>query len=142
MLVNSWPLYRSSFEWKLLAVIAALIGSGCVLDAVLSTDLASWLFDGGLIGLMLGMLAWGSRLGLRVDRDGVRIINMRSRPRLRWDEIDRFELAPAGIYPFVGWVVLKEGRKIAITAIQVSRIWKQRSLRSAQATIDALNKLV
>ena len=134
-------LYRSGFVWRTDVVVVGALVVACGLAALLSTRLATRLVPAGLCLFELGMLAWASRLGVRAEPGGVRIVNMLRRPRLKWSEIERFELAPGGIYPFVGWVVLTDQRRIAITAITVSKFAKARSLRSAQAAIDALNQL-
>lgn len=134
-------LYRSGFVWRTDILIVGALVVVCALAALLSTRLASRLVPAGLCVFELGMLAWASRLGVRADDNGVRIINMLRRPTFQWNEIERFELAPGGIYPFVGWVVLTNQRKIAITAITVSKFAKARSLHSAQTAIDALNEL-
>jgi hypothetical protein len=61
---------------------------------------------------------------------------------LRWDEIERFELAPAGIYPYAGHVILKSGRDIPIGGITVPRFLTDRLKPRAQEPVDELNAIL
>jgi hypothetical protein len=79
-----------------------------------------------------------------VESDGVRVVNPLRSYRLRWDEIERFELArpTAGVYPLAGHVILRSGRVIPLVGITVPRFFTQRLKPRAQAPIDDLNALL
>jgi hypothetical protein len=62
------------------------------------------------IALPMALLTWWLwRLGIRVEREGVRVIGLAGSRSVRWEEIDRFVVAPAAGYPFIGHVLLRNG---------------------------------
>jgi hypothetical protein len=52
------------------------------------------------------------RAGIRIEADGVRVIGLIGSRSVRWEEIDRFAVAPAAGYPFIGHVFLRGGRDL------------------------------
>jgi hypothetical protein len=135
-------VYRSRGSLAAGVVIAALVSAACLVDAVLSTEAKYWGADGGIAALVWGSLLVTRRVGVRLESDGVRVVNLLRRQRLRWDEIERFELAPAGIYPYAGHVILKSGRDIPIGGITVPRFLTDRLKPRAQEPVDELNAIL
>ena len=62
------------------------------------------------IALLMALLTWWLwRLGIRIEPDGVRVIGLAGSRSVRWEHIDRFVVAPAAGYPFIGHVLLRNG---------------------------------
>src|SRR5262249_24845738 len=93
-----------SLAWTLASTV--LITAGCIVDAALSTQAKSWIGDAALAAVVWATFLFLSRAGVHVQSDGVHVVNVFRTRRLRWDEIERFEVAPAGRYPFAGHVIL------------------------------------
>jgi hypothetical protein len=93
------------------AVRGVVGGVGCtVLFVVLgvSPGRGHWLWLAG--ALFMALLTWWlGRLGIRIEADGVRVIGLVGSRSVRWEEIDRFVVAPAAGYPFIGHVLLRSG---------------------------------
>ena len=58
--------------------------------------------------LLMSWRAWVA--GIHVEADGVKVVGFLLSTRFRWDEIDHFAVLPLGGYPYVGHVVLRNGR--------------------------------
>jgi Bacterial PH domain len=123
-------------------VIYALGVVGCVTDGVVVGRATTWAADAGIVGLLTLAAPFIFRIGVRVDDGGIRVVNMLTSKRFRWNDIDRFELAPAGVYPYAGHVILKSGQDIAIIAITVPRFLTERLKPGAERPIDELNALL
>lgn len=115
---------------------------GCVTDGLVVGRPTTWAADAGIVALLTLAAPFIFRIGVRVDDDGIRVMNMLTSKRFRWNDIDRFELAPAGVYPFAGHVILKSGRDIPIIAITVPRFLTERLKPGAEKPIDELNALL
>lgn len=57
---------------------------------------------------------WAVRLwraGVRVGGEGIVVCGVVASKRIAWAEIDRFEIQPRGRWPFVGFIVFRDGRR-------------------------------
>ncbi|HEY1778678.1 MAG TPA: PH domain-containing protein [Solirubrobacteraceae bacterium] len=135
-------IYRKRGALAFGLTVAVLVTAGCAVDALLSTQTKYWIGDGVIPATVWMAVILASRVGVHVEPGGVRIVNILRRHRLRWDEIERFDLAPAGVYPLAGRVVLKSGRGIPIEGITVPRLFTEQLKPNAQKPIDALNALL
>jgi hypothetical protein len=115
---------------------------GCLIDGLVVARASTWAWDAGIAGVVSLAAPFVFRIGVRVDDAGVRVVNMLTTKRFRWDEIARFELAPAGVYPYAGHVILNSGRNVPISAITVPRFSTERFKPGAQKPIDELNALL
>jgi hypothetical protein len=113
----SQRVYRSRAAGAAIT-ISAVAGLIALLAAVVAVFADASVLAG------LGMTAYAApftymfvrwlRMGLRVDDDGVTVLNAWRRPHFRWDEIERFELTrPTGRTR----VVPIRGKPIIITAV-------------------------
>ena len=55
--------------------------------------------------------------GFMSRRIGIKVVGLFVLRRFRWDEIDHFAVLPLGGYPYVGHVVLRDGRKVGTYGI-------------------------
>lgn len=74
---------------------------------------------GGAQGLGLtlapicALTAWRAWVaGIRVEARGIKVVGFLLSRRFRWEEIDHFAVEPLGRYPYVGHVVLRNGRHV------------------------------
>lgn len=138
-------IYRTRGALATGVTIAALVTVAWLIDAALfNTQTKTWVGGGIVAALTWSTLLYTRRVGVHVESDGVRVVNPLRSYRLRWDEIERFELArPAvGVYPLAGFVNLRSGRVIPIVGITVPRFFTRRLKPRAQAPIDELNVLL
>jgi|SRR5579863_1718027 len=135
-------VYRTTGVLAVGVFLALAVSAACAVDALLSTQTKYWAIDGALPAAVWVCLLITSRVGVHVETDGVRIVNAFRTRRLRWDDIERFELAPAGIYPFAAHAVLKDGSDIPIGGITVPRFATTRLKPRAQEPIEELNALL
>lgn len=135
-------VYRARQPWVWGWTGWAVIVLGCLIVGVASERASTWIVAGGVAGVVTIAAPFVFRIGVRADDAGVRVVNLVTTKRLRWDEIDRFELAPTGVYPYAGHVILKSGRDIPISAITVPRFLTERYKPGAQRPIDKLNELL
>lgn len=88
--------------------------------------------------LMLGFLAPALRCpwhGVIVSPKQVVVRNIMRTHRVMWGDIERFEIARYDPWPQVGVVVLRNGRRIPMTALQVALATKV-----AQRSVAELNR--
>lgn len=103
----------------------------------------SWIhvaIGAGVGGLLLWF--WVARVllaAVRLDPDGVTIVDPFWTRRLAWSEIGAFGFGRFGrLFPRVGWVELGNGERLMIWAIQGSVF--SSANRSSRRLIDALNE--
>lgn len=135
-------VYRKEGSLAFGLAVAGIVTAGCLVDALLSTQTKYWVADGVITAGAWMAVLFGARIGVRVGEHGVRVVTILRTHRLAWGEIERFDLAPAGRYPFAGRVVLKSGRTIPIEGITVPRYATERMMPRAQKPIDELNGLL
>lgn len=94
------------------------------------------------IGVLMALLTWCLRRpGIRVEAAGIRVIGLvRSRP-VPWEEIDRFVVAPAAGYPFIGHVLLRNGGDLWTFGLSAAG-WPRTERRRLQVErpIEELNR--
>ena len=109
--------------------VAAASSSGRVAGAVIAA-----------IALLVAWRIWVS--GIRVDDRGVTIGTTLSSRRFAWSEVDRFTVMPLGRYPYVGYVVLRDGRKFGTFGLSSSVRRSEKNRLQVQGRIDELNRLL
>lgn len=132
-------VYRSVSTLRGALFATALMPCGIVL-AVLGGRAAIVGYALAPLGAL--MAAWAWRAGVHVHCDGVKIVGILSR-KVRWEDIERFEVRPWQRYPFTGYVVLSGGgRAIPIMAITTAGGDTHEHRAQAQKPIDELNALL
>lgn len=134
--------YRSvsTRRWAIGATVVTV--GFCVLAAVPG--------GGQTAGLVLApvflLLTWRTWVvGIHVTADGVQVVGFLVSRRFRWDEVDHFAVLPLGGYPYVGHVVLHDGRKIGTYGIGAPGRPKSKAVqfrRQVQQPVDELNQLL
>ena len=107
-------IYRSSStaRWAIGASVAT-IGFGVL--AAVPGDSQSL---GFVMTPLLVLISWRIWVvGIRVDANGIKVVGFFLSRRFRWVEIDHFAVLPLGGYPYVGHVVLRDGRKVGAYGI-------------------------
>lgn len=92
--------------------------------------------------LPMALLTWCLwRLGIRIEADGVRVIGLGRSRSVRWEEIDRFVVAPAAGYPFIGHVLLRSGGDLWTFGLSAAG-WSRTERRRLQVErpIEELNR--
>lgn len=79
-------------------------------------------------------------MGIHVEPDGVKVCDVFFSKRFAWREIDHFAVLPVMKYPWVGHVVLRDGRKIGSLGLSAGTREEQRL--QVQKPIDELNKIL
>jgi len=81
------------------------------------------------------------KVGVHVSNDGVKVTGFLASKRVAWPEIARFEVSPAGRYPYVGHVIRNNGRPpIVVLGINTARGKTEKHRLQAQRQVDGLNK--
>lgn len=78
-------------------------------------------------------------VGIQLRPESVRIVTFYMSRRVAWGEIDHFAVLPLGRYPFVGFVVLRGGRKYGTFGLSTSSWAGDRGQAKIQLAIDELN---
>jgi hypothetical protein len=93
-----------------------------------------------IIGGMLLVLAWRLWVaGIQVTGDGVKVGTLFLSRRVSWHDIDHFAALPLGRYPYVGCVVLRDGRKFGTFGLSTSAFETEANRLRVQRPIDELN---
>jgi hypothetical protein len=80
--------------------------------------------------------------GIRVQADGVTVGAFVISRRVSWSEIDHFAVMPLGRYPYVGYVVLRDGRKFGTFGLATSADETEGNRLRVQRPIDELNSIL
>jgi hypothetical protein len=59
-----------------------------------------------------------------------------------WDEVDRFAVLPLGRFPYVGYVVLRDGRKFGTFGLSTSSRQTEANRLRVQRSVDDLNQVL
>lgn len=102
-------------------------------DAALSVVLVVLMIP--LLPFLLRVPVWG----IVTTERFLKIRNILRTYVVRWDDVEQFELGRHDPWPCVGIAVLKDGRRVPITAIQPAYPWSPAN-KFARRTIPALNK--
>ena len=87
---------------------------------------------------LLGWRAWVD--GIHVDTDGVTVAGFLVSRRVAWNDIDHFAVLPLGDYPWVGHMVLRDGRKLGTYGIGApGRPQRDRYRLQVQEPVDERN---
>ena len=90
--------------------------------------------------LLAALRMWMS--GIRVEADGVKIASVFLSRRVSWGEIDHFAVMPLGRFPYVGYVVLRDGRKFGTFGLSTSSRQSDANRLQVQRPIDELNRIL
>ena len=80
--------------------------------------------------------------GIHVDSDAVTVATTFSSHRVSWQEIDHFAVLPRGRYPYVGHVVLRDGRTLATYGLSTSGRMTERNRLAIERPINNLNAIL
>jgi hypothetical protein len=119
------------------AVGAGTAGVFLILGVTPGRDHWAWLV-GAVFMVLLTLWVW--RMGIRIEADGVQVIGMVGSQSVCWKDIDRFVVAPAGGYPYVGHVRLRSGEDLWTFGLSAAG-WprSERKRVQVQRPIDRLN---
>jgi len=92
--------------------------------------------------LLLVMVGRGLLVGVHVSSLGVKVVGFVSTRRVSWEDVDRFEAKPAGGYPYVGYLVRKQGRPIVIVGISTGGAATEAHRLEAQRPVAQLNQML
>jgi hypothetical protein len=129
---------RSTTRW---AIISTATAVGCAVIAFIPARIHVFGWVAGPLFLVAAWRMWAS--GIRVGDAGVRMVSYFGSRQVGWDEIDHFAVLPLGQYPYVGHVVLSDGRTIGCLALAAPGWPKRESSRlKVQEPIDELNQIL
>ena len=75
---------------------------------------------GLVVAALLLALAWRmSMVGIQVGDGGVTVATLFLSRRVLWSDIDHFAVLPLGQFPYVGYVVMRDGRKFGTFGLDV-----------------------
>ncbi|HWE10855.1 MAG TPA: hypothetical protein VG325_16000 [Solirubrobacteraceae bacterium] len=96
----------------------------------------------GAVGAaLLALISWRMwNVGMQVGAQGVKVVTFLGTRRVAWGEIDHFAVMPLGRYPYVGYVVRRDGQKLPTFGLSTST-WA-RDGASVQRPIDELNTVL
>lgn len=122
------------------AVLGTAIAIGCVVLAVVPgrAQIAGFVF--APLFLLMTWRVWNA--GIHVESDGVKIVTVFLSRRVRWQDIDHFAVMPFGRYPYVGHVVLLDGRKLGTFGLATSSRRTEANRLRVQWPIDQLNRIL
>jgi hypothetical protein len=96
-----------------------------------------------VIAALLLALAWRmSMVGIQVGDGSVRVATLLLSRRVLWSDIDHFAVLPLGRFPYVGYVVLRDGRKFGTFGLSTSSCKTDQNRRQIQRPIDELNRVL
>jgi hypothetical protein len=93
---------------------------------------------------LMALLTWSlRRMGICIEADGVRVIALFWSRSVRWEQIDRFVVAPAAGYPFIGHVLLRDGTDLWTFGLSAAG-WPRTERRrlQVQRPVDELNRVL
>jgi hypothetical protein len=94
-----------------------------------------------VIAAIVLLMAWRMwHTGIQVRTEGVRVVTLLLSRRVAWEDIDHFAVLPLGRYPYVGFVVLRSGRKFGTFGLSTSTWAGEQGRANIQRPVDALNK--
>lgn len=131
-------LYRS--PGTAYTAIATFVGTiVCAVEGI-QPGKGRWVLVIGAV--TLGLMSWREWTGgIRTRPDGVKVIGMLVSKRIPWREIDHFAVLPMGRYPWVGHVVLRDGRQIGSVALSLAGPPStEKRISRLQGKIDELNQ--
>jgi hypothetical protein len=113
-----------------------------VLLAIAATGVRGWVavLVGGIAMLLLAWRMW--MVGIRALADSVVVATFVGSRRFAWSEVDRFAVMPLGRYPYVGYVVLRDGRKFGTFGLSTSVRQNEKNRRRVQGPVDELNQVL
>jgi hypothetical protein len=101
---------------------------------------------GFVMAPLLLLMTWRtSVMGIYVEADEIKVVGFCLSRRFRWDEVDHFAVLPLGGYPYVGHVVLRDGRKVGTYGIGAPGRPKSRAehfRHQVQQPVDELNQVL
>ena len=100
-------------------------------------------FIGAPLFLLLTWRTWN--VGIHVEADGVKVVAFLASRRVQWEDVDHFAVLPLGGYPFVGHVVLRDGRALGTTGLSAPARPKSNTEQfrlEVQRPIDELNQVL
>ena len=81
--------------------------------------------------------------GIKASSTGIKVGWLIGSRTVSWGEIDSFTVLPSGSYPWVGHVVLRDGRKLACLGVSSAGRPRTDARRlQVQGPVDALNELL
>ena len=98
---------------------------------------------GAIFAPLILLMAWRFWLvGVYVDADGIKVVGFLRSRRFPWTDIEGFAVEPLSQYPYVGWVVLHNGRHIPMLMAISAAGWPTTEGRrlQAQRPVDELNR--
>jgi hypothetical protein len=123
---------------------AAVGGTGvaAVFLVIAATGVRGWVavLVGGILMLLLAWRMW--TVGVGVLTDGVVVATFLGSQRFAWNEIDHFAVMPLGRYPYVGYVVLRDGQKFCTFGLSTSVRQSEKQRLRVQRPVDELNQIL
>lgn len=90
---------------------------------------------------VLVLMAWRFwNAGIHVLPEGVKVATVFLSRKVAWEDIDRFAVMPLGRYPYVGYVVLHDGRKFGTFGLSTSARKTEKNRLQIQGLTNALNE--
>jgi len=95
----------------------------------------------GVLLLVIGIvMMWrGYNLEVHIRSDGVKVQHWIGSHTLSWDEIDRFDVSPFEKYPYVGHVILKNGKEVISLGLSTPH---KKNASYVQVPVAELNALL
>ena len=96
------------------------------------------LLAGGALLLLVGCQM--SLVGIRPGTGGVTVATLFLSRKVRWSDVSHFAVMPLGRYPYVGYVVLRDGRKFGTFGLSTNAGESETKRLHVQRPIDELNQ--
>jgi hypothetical protein len=144
-LMLSGAVFRRSHVYRSAGTRWAAVGStgGAVVFLIVGLTGGRGQVAGMVIAALLLALAWRmSMVGIQVGDGGVRVVTLFLARRALWNDIDHFAVLPLGRFPYVGYVVMRDGRKFGTFGLSTSSRKTDQNRLQIQRPIDELNRVL
>lgn len=132
---------RTIYRAKGILASGVRINSALIVAGILVLVLSSRAQIPGVILLVIGIvMMWRTyNLGIHIRTDKVKVCHWIGSRTLTWEDIEHFEVAPFGKYPYVGRVILKGGKEVVSLGLSTGR---KKNARFVEDPIAALNAVL
>jgi hypothetical protein len=120
------------------AIVLVILGASAHGPHAAAGRVFSYVFSVFMVAFSIRAL----NLGILATKDQIRIRNLFITRWVQWSEIEGFSFGQLRLFPAVGIVTLRDGRKMAITGISYGRAARKGVRANAASQIAELNQVL